>query len=362
MNRLSCRMQFPLAHFTLDVELQVAPGITVLLGPNGAGKSSLLRLLAGLNRPISGRVTLGERCLYDSANGIDLPPEQRRIGMVFQDLALFPHLDVRGNIGFGLKMHRVHGSKRRQRVQQLLEKLGIEHLAERSVATLSGGERQKVALARTLATDPQLLLLDEPTAALDPAARGEIRRWLQMVLTRLNIPTIMVTHDAEEVAYFRKRVAVMELGQIIQQGSFHQLLREPTSEFVAQFVGVNYILGEVQDDAGKLFFASLGGSRFLAPFDQVTTGPAFLTVLPWDIALYRELPEGSPRNHLHGEIREVVIIGDRVRITLAREDKLVAEISTRGYIALGEPQPGEKFWAVFKAREARIENCAELPC
>lgn len=362
MTDLSFRLQYPLATFDLTAELTVPPGITVLLGPNGAGKSSLLRLLAGLNRPACGQIVLGGRCLYDSDKKTDLPPEQRRIGMVFQDLALFPHLNVSGNIGFGLKMRRISSTERQKMVQQLLEKLAIEHLAERNVTTLSGGERQKVALARTLATDPQLLLLDEPTAALDPSARGEIRRWLQSVLTRLGIPTLLVTHDAEEVAYFRKRVAVMEQGQIVQQGSFHQLLREPASEFVARFVGVNYILGDVREQSGKLTFYSRGGSKFLAPFDHVNPGPAFMTVLPWDIALYRELPVGSPRNNLHGEIHDVVILGDRVRITLEKEDKLVAEISTRGYLALGEPQPGEKFWGVFKAREARIENYEEPPC
>ncbi len=362
MNDLICRLHYPLANFDLAAELTVPPGVTVILGPNGTGKSSLLRLLAGLNQPVSGQIMLGERCLYDAEKQIFLPPEQRRIGMVFQDLALFPHLNVSGNIGFGLKMRRTSSGERQKKVQQLLEKLSIKHLAERDVATLSGGERQKVALARTLATDPQLLLLDEPTASLDPSARGEIRRWLQAVLTRLRIPTLLVTHDAEEVAYFRKRVVVMEQGQIIQQGSFHQLLREPASEFVARFVGVNYILGDVREQSGKLAFYSRGGTKFLAPFEQVVPGPAFMTVLPWDIALYRELPDGSPRNNLYGEIHDVVIFGDRVRITLAQEDKLVAEISTRGYLALGEPQPGEKFWAVFKAREARIESYEESPC
>lgn len=362
MNELNCRLHYPLANFDLTAELTVPPGVTVLLGPNGAGKSSLLRLLAGLNRPVDGQIMLGERCLYDAKRQLNLPPEKRRIGMVFQDLALFPHLDVSGNIGFGLKMRHIPRNDRHNKVHQLLEKLSIEHLAERNVTTLSGGERQKVALARTLATDPQLLLLDEPTAALDPSARGEIRHWLQKILTRLSIPTLLVTHDAEEVAYFRKRVAVMEQGQIVQQGSFHQLLREPASEFVARFVGVNYILGEVREQSGKLAFFSRGGSKFLAPFEQVGPGPAFMTVLPWDIALYRELPDGSPRNNLFGEIHDVVTLGDRVRITLEKEDKLVAEISSRGYQALGEPQPGEKFWAVFKAREARIENYKESPC
>ncbi len=358
MGNLVCQLRHPLAHFELNLKLSVPPGITILLGPNGAGKSSLLRLLAGLSRPLAGQIQLGKRLLFDSDRRLDLPPEQRRIGMVFQDLCLFPHLDVSGNIGFGLKLRGAKRAEQQGRTAQLLEKLGIEHLAARSVANLSGGEQQKVALARALATDPQLLLLDEPTAALDPAARGEIRRWLHGILTELNIPTLLVTHDAEEVAYFRKRVAVMEQGQIVQCGSFHQLLREPASEFIARFVGVNHIPGEVQSAEGKLVFRSRGGSDFLAPFDQVKPGPAWLTVFPWDIALYHELPEGSPRNHLYGQVQEVVILGDRVRITLVDEDKLVAEISTRGYQALGEPRSGENLWGVFKAREARIENCA----
>jgi molybdenum ABC transporter ATP-binding protein len=362
MRDLVCRLHSFLPHYELTVDLRVAPGITILLGPNGAGKSSLLRMLAGLNRPHSGEIRLGTRCLYDAAKKIDLPPDQRRIGMVFQDLALFPHLNVSENIGFGLKMRGISRNERRGHIFQLLEKLAIEPLAENSVATLSGGERQKVALARTLAIDPELLLLDEPTSALDPAARSEIRRWLHRVLTDLEIPTLLVTHDAEEVAYFRKRVAVMEQGKLVQQGSFHQLLREPASEFVARFVGVNYLPGEVQGQAEKQVFHSQGGSSFLAPFEKISPGPAFMTVFPWDIALYHELPEGSPRNRLHGRIQDVVILGDRVRVTLEEKDKLVAEISSRGYQALGEPQPGEHLWAIFKAREARLENCEELPC
>ena len=359
MSTLACRLQAPLAHFDLNVELSVTPGVTILLGPNGSGKSSLLRALAGLNRPAGGQITLGNRSLYDSVKKIDVPPELRRIGMVFQYLALFPHLDVSGNIGFGLMLHGSSRSERQSRISHLLERLGIEHLARRSVAKLSGGERQKVALARTLATDPQLLLLDEPTAALDPSARSEIRHWLRTILTELNVPSLLVTHDIEEVAFFRKRVAVMELGQIVQHGSFHQLLREPASEFIARFVGVNYIPGQVQVAEGKLIFRSQGGLTFLAPFEQVTSGPACLTVYPWDIALYWELPEGSPRNHMHGQVLDVVMLGDRVRMTLAKEDKLVAELSTRGYQSLGEPQPGAFLWAVFKAREARIENFQE---
>ncbi|TNF49352.1 MAG: ABC transporter ATP-binding protein [Deltaproteobacteria bacterium] len=359
MSGLNCVVHSPLAHFKLDLELSVEPGITILLGPNGAGKSSFLRLLSGLTQPSSGLIKLGERTLFDSANGIDLPPEQRRIGMVFQDLALFPHLNVNGNIGFGMKVRGSGRVERQKRTAHLLDILNIAHLAERSVTSLSGGERQKVALARSLTTDPELLLLDEPTAALDPTARGEIRDWLRSVLVKLNIPTLLVTHEVEEVAYFRKRVAVIERGQIVQHGSFHQLLSEPTTEFIAQVVGVNYIPGEVTEVAGKQVFRSKGGLTFIAPFEQVKPGPACLTIYPWDVAVYRNLPEGSPRNHLHGRVKDVVLRGDRVRMTLVAEDKLVAELSVRGYQALGEPQPGARLWAVFKARESRIENFQE---
>ncbi len=363
MKDLSCRLNYRLPHFALDLELAVPPGITVLLGPNGAGKSSLLRLLAGLNRPADGQIMLGERCLYDTRPRIDLPPDQRRIGMLFQDLALFPHLDVSGNIGFALKLRGLRRNERQRRIAPLLEKLGIERLVRRGIADLSGGERQKVALARTLITEPQLLLLDEPTAALDPAARHEIRRWLLRILAELNIPTLLVSHDIEEAAYFRKRIAVMEQGRIVQQGSFLQLLRAPASEFIARFVGVNYISGEVLRDSGKSIFRSTGGATFLAPFDRVRPGPACLTVYPWDIALYRQLPNGCPKNQLHGQVLDAVPLGDRVRLTLAAKDKLVAELSSRGYQALGEPQPGERLWAVFKAREARIENdSGVMPC
>ncbi len=359
MSDLRCRLHYPLPNFAIDLELIVPPGVAVLLGPNGTGKSSVLRLLAGLTQPASGLIELAGHVLFDSTRKLTLPPEKRRIGMVFQDLALFPHLNVQENIGFGLKMNGVKLATRGEKIDRLLKKLAIGHLANRQVRVLSGGEKQKVALARTLAVGPQLLLLDEPTAALDPTARNEIRHWLRNILTELQTPTLLVTHDIEDVAFFRKRIAVMEDGRIVQQGSFHQLLKEPATEFVARFVGVNYIPGQVQEMDGKTVFISSGGTRFIAPFESVCHGPGCLTVYPWDIALYHQLPEGSPRNHLHGNILDVVILGDRVRITMEEQDKLVAELSYRGYQALGEPQAGDRIWAVFKAREARIENFQE---
>jgi len=353
---LHCNLQLPLPNFELAVELAVQPGVTVLLGPNGAGKSSLLRMLAGLTQPRAGRIQLDGRLLFDARKQVNLPPEERQVGMVFQDLALFPHLDVSGNIGFGLKLRGVGGGQCRERVTALLRQLGIEHLAGRGVTTLSGGERQKIALARTLAGDPKLLLLDEPTAALDPAARGEIRRWLQTVLLELDIPTLLVTHDAEEVAYFRKRVAVIEKGSIVQRGSYHQLLREPESDFVARFAGINVIPGRMTENISGRNFISENGLHLQGLFSAVIPGPATLAVAPWEVALFHEPPGGSPRNVIPGEVRELVVLGDRVRVILVGKEKIVAEISLRAWEQMGKFKEGTRLHAVFKAREARVMN------
>lgn len=356
MSGLACRIQYPLAHYELDIDLSVKPGVTVLLGPNGAGKTTLLRLLAGLSKPLAGRIELGDRLLFDTQKKIDLPPEQRRIGMVFQDLALFPHLNVRQNTAFGLSLRRLAKVEIKRQVESMLEKLGISQLAERNVTTLSGGERQKVALARTLITDPELLLLDEPTAALDPSARGAIRRWLHKVLGELQIPTLLVTHDAEEVAWFRKRVAVIEKGQIVQRGSYHQLLREPQSDFVARFAGINLIYGEVREQGIEKIFYSDGGSQFQGRFDGVMLGPATLAVAPWEVALFTVPPGGSPQNVIPGQVVERIVLGDRVRVTLLSTEKLVAEISLNAWTQMGKFSEGTELFAVFKTREARVMN------
>ncbi|MCF6177823.1 MAG: ABC transporter ATP-binding protein [Geopsychrobacter sp.] len=356
MKTLDCRVDYSLAQYRLSIELRVEPGVTVLLGPNGAGKSSLLRLLAGLNRPDEGHIRLGEQLLFDARQRINLPPEQRRIGMVFQSLALFPHLNVEQNIAFGLRMQKTPSNLRNSRVKELIQRLGISLLAQRQVATLSGGERQKVALARTLVTDPQLLLLDEPTAALDPAARGAIRRWLHEILGTLKIPTLLVTHDAEEVAWFRKRVAVIEQGKIVQSGSYHQLLREPQSDFVARFAGINLINGQVSLEESKPIFLSQGGTLLQGRFNCILPGPATLAVAPWEVALFTEPPGGSPQNVVAGRVIERIVLGDRVRVTLLGKEKLVAEISHRAWEQMKKFDLGIELYAVFKAREARIMN------
>jgi molybdate transport system ATP-binding protein len=238
-----------------------------------------------------------------------------------------------------------------------LEQIDLTALADRPVDDLSGGQKQKVALARTMAVAPRALLLDEPLSALDQAGRWEMRRWLLDTLTEWHIPTLLVSHDPADAAFYRKRIAVLEDGRITQQGSFHQLLNTPGTPFVADFAGVNYVSGQLVHEAGRPVFVGNGGGRFWAPFESVEDGPACLTVSPREIALHRQPPEGSPRNIMQGKLRDVMEMGDSVRVTVVGAEKLVAELSLRGYVSLNRPGPGDEIYAVFKARETRVENC-----
>jgi molybdate transport system ATP-binding protein len=203
----------PLRELTLEVSLSIAPGERLaLLGRSGAGKTSVLRIVAGLLGPQSGRVSLGEETWLDTTAGIDLPPERRRCGLLFQDYALFPRMNAWRNVAYALPAP--HG-ERRERALELLERFGIgQRLAAALPADLSGGERQRVALARTLAAEPRVLLLDEPLSALDPATRARARRELDALLNALEIPVAIVTHSPEEAEQLADRTAVIERGRI----------------------------------------------------------------------------------------------------------------------------------------------------
>ena len=205
---LSFDLTVPRRSFELAVALDVGRGTLALVGPSGAGKTTVLHAVAGLVRPARGRVALDSEILFDSGAGVDLPPERRRVGLVFQDYALFPHLTVEQNVAFG----------GRERVRELLDRFRIMHLARAKPAELSGGERQRVALARALARDPAVLLLDEPMAALDAHTRAGVRAELQELLRELDLPAILVTHDFEDAAALADRVGVIAEGKVLQLG------------------------------------------------------------------------------------------------------------------------------------------------
>lgn len=210
--------------------------VTAIVGPSGCGKTTILRCLAGLERPDQGHVRFGKETWSDAAVGVCLPPQRRGIGYLFQEYALFPHLDVAANIGFGSIAPGRAAADRE--VGKLLDLLHLQGMEGRYPSELSGGQQQRVALARTLATHPRLLLLDEPLSALDTPTRIDLRRELRPVLEQFGIPTLIVTHDADEVRAFAHRVVVMDEGRLLQAGPLEEVVAQPATPMVARILGV----------------------------------------------------------------------------------------------------------------------------
>jgi molybdate transport system ATP-binding protein len=345
---LSVTAETELGDLRLDVALEVAAGeCLALAGPSGAGKSSVLRIAAGLLRPRSGRVTCGERVWFDG--DVDLPPEARRCGYVFQDYALFPHLSAWQNVGYGLPRRG-----RRERSLELLERLGLADRADARPRTLSGGERQRVALARALAPGPDVLLLDEPLSALDARTRAAAGRELAAVLHAAGVPTLLVTHDFQEAALLGDRVGVMDGGRIVQTGSASELAAEPASPFVADFTGAVVLTGTASAGAGGLTRVALdGGGEVSSP--DAGEGPVAVTVFPWDIALAPPgaVDPGSARNHLEVAVVSVTAVGNRVRVGLTAPQPLTAELTGPAVERL-HIQPGARLVASWKATATKL--------
>ena len=239
-DRLDVRLVKRLPDFTLDVAWTAGDGVVALFGPSGAGKTLTLQCLAGLVRPDAGRIVVDGRLCFDAAAGLDLPPQQRRLGYVFQGYALFPHLSVAENVGFGLRDRPRR--ERDERVRDVLARLGLAGLERRAPRELSGGQRQRVALGRALAIDPALLLLDEPLSALDLPLRQALREELKRILDEWAIPAVIVTHDFTEAYRLGDRIVVCEAGRVVQAAPRSELLWRPASESVARIVGIRNVL------------------------------------------------------------------------------------------------------------------------
>ncbi|WP_437757572.1 ATP-binding cassette domain-containing protein [Sorangium sp. So ce1389] len=235
---LRARVVARVGRLLLDAEIDTGGGTLALVGPNGAGKTSLLSVLLGVLPVERGRVEVGAAVLLDTAGGLDVPVEERRIGYVPQDYALFPHLSVRENVEFAVRSAapRRGGAARAERVEAMLNELGIAAHAGRRTQALSGGEKQRVALARALSVSPRALLLDEPLAALDVHSRREVRAFLAGYLRALSIPTVVVTHDASDARLLGHRIAVLEAGRVTQTGTWDELAARPASRFVEELV------------------------------------------------------------------------------------------------------------------------------
>jgi len=309
----------------------------ILVGPTGAGKTVLLELIAGMYQPDQGEIW------FNTKNLCSLSPEQRNIGFVYQDYALFPHLTVKGNIEFGLNFCQVEPSEKKRRLESTVSFLKIEHLLDRFPSTLSGGEQQRTALARALVTSPRILLLDEPLSALDP----QIKRGFQEELARIHeatgTTTLHITHDFAEAMTLGDRVGVLHNGELVQVGEPGHVFRHPNSRFVADFVGAENIL-EGKANGLTVEVATGVEVETTVPRD----GPVVLTVRPEDIIVSRKPLESSARNSLKGPIVNMVNQGPLYRVTVDAAVKLTALVTTQA-VEQFNLRPGDSVWVAFRS-------------
>jgi len=339
--------------FELEAALEVGGGdCLALAGPSGAGKSTLLRIIAGLVAPDRGRVACHNEVWLDTTLGVDVAPELRPCGYVFQDYALFGHLRVWQNVAYALRGHS--RGQRRARAHELLERFDIDRLANARPGTLSGGERQRVAVARALARQPSALLLDEPLSALDARTRARAARQLSSILRELDVPTVLVTHDFAEAALLGDDVAIIDAGRIVQRGSATELAAAPATAFVADFTGAVVLTGTARPGPDGLTVVDLDGGGAVTALDHAH-GAVAVSVYPWEISIEpaQARPTGSAQNHLAVEILSMTTVGNRVRLGLVGAQPLAAEITEPAARELALA-PGTRVTATWKATATRL--------
>jgi molybdate transport system ATP-binding protein len=336
VEKLELDIAVALRSFELGVRLSVGAQTVALVGPSGAGKTTVLRAIAGLRRPDRGRIALGERAWFDAGAKVDLPPERRSVGLVFQEYALFPHMTVRANVAFG--------GASDARVRELLDRVRIAHLADERPGGLSGGERQRVAVARALARDPQVLLLDEPLSALDAHTRAVVRGELQDVLGELALPTLLVTHDFRDAAALADRIGVIVDGRLRQEGTAAELVAHPADAFVASFTGGNLLPGRA--DGGVEVALDAGGVVRAA---EPASGRVGVAVYPWEVGIALQAP-GDGLNGLSGTVHGLAPEGSRVRLRIG---EVVVERPAEEIARLGL-ETGTIAWATFPPDAVRI--------
>lgn len=346
---LDARVQLGRGDFSLDLSLDAADGDTIgLLGPNGSGKSTTLRCLAGLDAPQTGRIDIAGVTVVDTARGIDLPPEQRSVGFVFQDYLLFPHMSVLDNVAFGLRARGEARQSAERRAREWLDRLEIGDLASRKPGRLSGGQAQRVALARALVIEPDLLLLDEPLAALDAGTRASVRSLLRRHLADFHGAVVMVTHDPMDAMVLADRVVVLEDGHAVQAGTPGDVARRPESAYVAQLVGVNMLRGHAHDGVVDL---DSGGEIRIA--NVAISGPVIVALRPEAISVHLQHPEGSARNVWQSRVSSLEARGDLVRLEVEGPPALTAVITPAAVADLGLHE-GADVWLTAKATDLDV--------
>ena len=325
------------AEILQGVSLTVAAGEAVaLLGASGSGKTTLLRAIAGLERPHAGSIAIGERVLFDAERGIDLPAEQRGLGLVFQSYALWPHRTVFENIATGLKLRDVTPDEITQRVDRVLAQFDLSAFAARLPAQLSGGQQQRVAIARALVYEPPVILLDEPLSNLDARLREDARGWLRLLITTLGLSAIHVTHDQAEAMAIADRIVLLDAGRIAQDGSPSALYSEPASRFAAEFMGSNNRLDGVllESANGRATLEVLGEPLIGLARTSAQKGATVAGIIRVErTPLARE----AGRNRLAMTLKTAMYLGERWELWFER-----GHLSARAY-AEAPPAAGEHY-------------------
>jgi len=344
--------------FTLEVDFTAAAGFTILFGASGAGKTTLLDCIAGLQTPEAGRVTIGQTVLFDSGSGVNLSPNRRSVGYLLQSLALFPHMTVRQNVRYGL--NGLHESERQSRCGEILELFRISAMAERRPEEISGGERQRAALARTLVTRPRVLLLDEPLTALDAVTKSQILDDLRAWNNQHRIPILYVTHQREEAFALGENVIAIDGGRIVARGSPHEVLQRPQSETVAQLAGFENIFDctFVADhpEQGTMTCHVAGSTLDLeVPLSRVDRSRTLrIGIRAGDILLASSAPQGlSARNVFPGTItslqqRDVMMVA---RVNCGAEFEVHLTPAAREALHL---ESGGAVWLVVKTYSCQV--------
>ena len=357
--RIRKRFLNPDGTFLLNVHFRALAGFTILFGASGAGKTTLLDCIAGLTDPDEGRIVVGGEDVYDSARKRSVPPWNRRIGYVLQDLALFPHLSAEENVAYGLR--HLSAAERRSRSRELLNAFRIDHLRDRRPAQISGGERQRVALARALVTEPRALLLDEPLIALDRPTKsqilGDLRRWNQ----QYRVPILFVTHSGEEVFALGEEVVVLDAGKIVAQGQPRDVMRAPRLETVAQLSGFENIFDAtviaMHEGHGTMTCRIGNGPvELVTPLVHAEVGAHLrVGIHAGDVLLATESPRGlSARNLVPGTIRS---LEQQYGIVLATVDANGTQFAAYLTLAAREAlalAPGANIWVVIKTHSCHL--------
>lgn len=336
--------EFSLKNINLEVKNRE---YFVILGPTGAGKTLLLETIVGFYSPDSGEIWI------NGENITNFPPEKRKIGFVYQDYMLFPHMTVKENVAFGLNMHSIPPVERKKAINDVLELTGLTHLRDRFPNTLSGGEQQKTALARALVIKPKILLLDEPLSALDVNTQKKLRNKLKKLHEELKITTVHVTHNQVEALILADHLAIMKAGTIIQTGSPEQVFHKPRNDFVARFVGFeNLFEGKILENRGGVAKIDTGGVTVEAVTEKVEN--CLVGVRPDDIIVSEHPFKSSIRNTLKGNLIDLVDMGSLVSLIVnVNNASFVALITKRSFLEM-KLKKGSEVYLSFKASAVHV--------